>query len=76
MTVNIKTPIGIWISIRPDVYSDVCPIFYPAGCLPPFPHRKATRRYCNAEGWIDLAERRIVEDPEVSAFLNSIEIAK
>jgi len=71
MTVNIKTPIGLFVSIQPDVFADVCPIWFLSGKTTR-EQRKAVRRYCDAEGWIDLAERRFVVNTEIKEFLNSL----
>ena len=70
MNISIKTPNAGVVSIRPDNFATVCPLFFTQ--FANTKERIAARRYCNAEGWIEWAEEQFVPDPKILAFLRTI----
>ena len=69
MNITIKIPsVGI-VSIMPDCGWPECPIYIQAGNHAAY---RMARRYCKAEGWIELAEEDWSPDAAVVAFIESI----
>jgi len=72
MNISIKTPASGVVGIQPDILADVCPMWFVSTTNQK--QKIAGRRYCKAEGWIELAEENLDPplDPDVGEFLRKI----